>query len=201
MALGDLACLRLLWNNGSSSFENGLGMQCISPFTNWRTLLAAEFLATVIPDWLPGLSNTIYLLEIKVQDVVPGTGADVILTPPGPPSGAINVPPAPLNAALVASWRSDGIGRNTRGRSYLSGMPRNEVFNGTQWENATVAWAEDLAITMFGQYGPTGFSDLARFVVISRGPHSAPLVPPVSFPLTHAQVTSNVHSMRKRLLS
>lgn len=201
MALGDLASVRLLWNNGSESFENGLGMQCISPFTNWRNLLAAEFVATVIPDWITGLSNIINLFQVTVEDVVPGTGADVVLSTAGTINGTINIQPAPLNAAIVLSWRSDGIGRNTRGRSYVSGMPRSEVFGGLQWDTPTVIWAEDLATTMFAQYGPTGFSDLARFVVISRGPHSAPLNPPVSFPLTHAQVANNVRSMRKRLLS
>ena len=200
MALGDLATVKLHYTNTLNPVaENGFGMQCISPFVNWRDLLAAEFIATILPDWRLGVIENISVLEVVVTDVVPGTGLDVVVPLPGV-SGAIPGEQAPWNCAYCLSWRGEGTGRNTRGRSFLAGMPRSQIFNGTQWDTDTQDWVVDFATVMLAQYGPTGFSDLARLNIISRGPRSAPLAVPQAFPVTRVVLDSRVASMRKRRL-
>ena len=198
MALGDLATVKVHYTTGGAIVcQNGLGMQCITPDANWRALLAAEFKATIIPDWRLGLCNTINFLNITVSDVVPGTGADEVLSL-SPIKGAVSGQIAPFNCAYCLSIRTEGIGRNTRGRIYLAGMVRTQIFNGAVWDNDVLAWAEELGTVLLAQYGPTGFSDLARWQIISRGPKSAPVDPPQSFPVTRLVFDQRVASMRKR---
>jgi hypothetical protein len=200
VTLGDLASLKVHLDITGTVTETALGMQCISPLTNWKELLAGEFLLEVMPTWLSGISNFVDLVELRVTDVVPGTAADVVLpTFPGHAGTAGVLAIAPINCALVVSWRSDGIGRNTRGRSYLCGMPLNRAVSGKSWSGLCQSWSDDLAVMIMSFYGPAGGSDLARLVVISRGPHAAPLVPPVSFPITGYVLSPEIESMRKRL--
>lgn len=202
MALGDLAAIKVHWTNGLRGWETALGVQCISPFTNWRTLLAAEFVSQIIPDWRAGLSLFASLTEVRVTDVVPGTGADAVLAPTPLIRGAVTTGMAPINCAAVISWRSDGIGRNTRGRSYLGGMGIDEVSTlGGVWGSGVQAWQEELATVILAQYGPTGFSDLARLVVISRGPKEEPLEVPQAFPITRVVLPNEIRSQRRRVPS
>lgn len=198
MALGDLALLRVHLISNSHVWETALGFECRSPFSDWRTQLGEEFRSTVMPDWLDGIVHQAEVLEYVVQDVVPGTAVDIIVPPTFHQRGALDLLMAPLNAAVCLSWRSDGTGRNTRGRSYLSGWPALWCEDGYRLAANAREWALTLAEVMFAQYGPTGFSSLARFVVISRGPHDDPLPVPQAFPLTHAVIPSAVRSMRKR---
>lgn len=197
MALGDLATLKLFILGPQARSECGLGFQCISPFVNWRELLADEFRVTVLPDWMGCLGFNIACREITVTDVVPGTAADVVLHLVPEPHGTGGATESPPQLAYVISWRSDGIGRNTRGRNYLFGLPVSQLA-GAQWAGAADDAIQNLVEVMLAQYGPTGFSDLARFVVISRGPHAAPLPVPQPFPITHAVWDSPVRTMRKR---
>lgn len=201
MALGDLAAVKVHLHVLGTTSESALGMQCISPFSNWRDLLAAEFLSTVMPDWLDILSFNVGLRDLVVSDVVPGTGVDVVIDPLVEPTGTYVGSPAPANAAYVISWRSDGIGRNTRGRNYLFGLPADYVTNAIVWSSGARAVVQNLVEVILAQYGPTGFSDIARLQVISRGPHNAPLPVPQAFPVTHAKFEQPIRSMRKRLLS
>lgn len=198
MALGDLASVKVHLYSSSTIMECALGMQCISPFVNWRALLAAEFLSQIMPDWMAGLSLQTGLYEIRVSDVVPGTGADAVAGTPGVLLGGGGTLPPLYQAACVISWRSDGIGRNTRGRNYLFGMASDEVGAGNTWSSFIQDWATTLGEVIMAQYGPTGFSDLARLQVISRGPHASPLPVPQAFPITHFDVVENIKTMRKR---
>ena len=199
MALGDLAYLKLFFLAPGYQGQNQLGFQCISPFTNWMTLLAAEFRTTVLPDWMGCLGFNVACREITVTDVLPGTAPDVVLSLlPSEPHGTGGTTEAPGQLAYVLSWRSDGAGRNTRGRNYLFGLPLAHV-TPTTWEGAAFDNVQNLVEVMLGQYGPTGFSELARLQVISKGPHSAPLEPPQSFPITHAIFDQNIRTNRKRV--
>lgn len=198
MALGDLAYLKLFFVAPSYQGQNQLGFQCISPFVNWRELLAAEFRATVLPDWMGMLGFNVACREITVTDVVPGTGADYVLSLlPAEPHGTGGTTEAPGQLAYVVSWRSDGIGRNTRGRNYLFGLPLSYVTAST-WGGGLFVKVENMVEVMLAQYGPTGFSDLARLQVISHGPHSAPLATPQAFPITHAFFDQSIMTNRKR---
>ena len=201
MALGDLAYLKLFLVAPGYQGQNQLGMQCISPFTNWRELLAAEFRTTVLPDWMAMLGFNVACREITVTDVLPGTGADYVLSlAPSEPHGTGGTTEAPAQLAYVVSWRSDGIGRNTRGRNYLFGLPLSYV-TPTAWGGGAFEDVENMVSVMLAQYGPTGFSDLARLQVISHGPHSAPLAEPQSFPITHAVFDQSIKTNRKRVRS
>lgn len=200
MAMGDLADVLVHYTTGGSIVcENRLGMQSINVFSDWRTRLAAEFRDTILPDWRTGLVTASNIIEIRVRDVVPGTGADVVLAL-GPVTGTLSGLVCPKNCAYCLSIRSDGIGRSTRGRIYLTGMRASEIFNGQQWDNGVQAWVEDLASVLLAQYGPTGFSDLARWQVISRVRDGAPLTTPQPFPVTHVVFDSRLATMRKRSL-
>jgi len=199
MALGDLAYLKLYFVASSYDGQNQLGMQCISPASNWRQLLAAEFRTTVLPDWMGCLGQNVVCREITVQDVVPGTAADYVLSLlPSEPHGTGGIAEVPPQIAYVVSWRSDGIGRNTRGRSYLMGMPISQLGAGG-WSFTAYSHVLNLVEVMLAQYGPTGFSDLARLQVISHGPHDAPLAVPQAFPITHAVFEPTVQTNRKRV--
>lgn len=198
MALGDLAYLKLFLLSGGYRGQNQLGFQCISPFTNWRELLAAEFVATVLPDWMGMLGFNVACREITVTDVVPGTAADYVLSLlPVEPHGTGGTTEAPGQLAYVVSWRSDGIGRNTRGRSYVFGLPLSYV-TPTTWGGGLFDKVENMVSVMLAQYGPTGFSDLARLQIISHGPHGSPLAVPQAFPVTHAIFNQDIRTNRKR---
>lgn len=199
MALGDLVTLKVFILGPTWKSQCGIGFQCISPFVNWRELLAAEFRAAIIPDWRACLGFDVAIREITVTDVVPGTAADVVLTLVPEPHGTGGTFEAPAQLCYVISWRSDGIGRNTRGRNYLSGLPRSFIGGARGWGGTAQTRIQTLVEVMLAQYGPTGFSDLARLVVISRGPHSAPLAVPQAFPITHAEFGGLFGSQRKRL--
>jgi hypothetical protein len=198
MALGDLASVRLQFVAPSYSGECALSMQCISPFTNWRTLLATEVLTQIVPDWMDVLGFNVALRDIVVEDVVPGTGADATLHPTPAPHGTVAAEESPGQLAYVISWRSDGIGRNTRGRNYLFGLPKTQITHST-WDSGSAAAVQNLVEVILAQYGPTGFSDLARLGIISRGPHDAPLAVPQYFPVTHAFFDATIRTMRKRV--
>lgn len=198
MALGDLASVKVHLEAFGLVAESALGMQCISPFANWRDLLAIEFRGTVMPDWLACLGFNIALRDVTVADVVPGTGIDAVWSDPIPPTGTGGTFEAPAQCAYVISWRSDGIGRNTRGRNYLFGLPRDWLSTARRWNGDAFDAVENLVSVVLAQYGPTGFSDLARLQVISRGPHDAPLPVPTSYPITHAFFTNEIRTMRKR---
>lgn len=197
MAGGDLATLKLFILGPQAVSECGLGFQSITPFANWRELLAAEFRSQVLPDWMACLGFNISCREITVKDVVPGTAADVVVVLDPEPHGTGGTTEGPPQLSYVISWRSDGIGRNTRGRNYLFGLPV-EWIAAAQWSPDAIDAVQNLVEVMLAQYGPTGFSDLARLVVISRGPHSAPLAEPQPFPITHAFFDSPIRTMRKR---
>lgn len=198
MALGDLATVKVHLTSASRVTQCGLGMQCISPFTNWRALLANEFRTEIMPDWMAGLSLQTALFNITVSDVVPGTGADVTSGTPGSMLGGRGTRPPVFQAASVISWRTGGTGRNTRGRNYLFGIAPTEVGSDNTWSNFIQGWASTLATVIMAQYGPTGFSELARLQIISRGPHSAPLAVPQAFPVISFQSFGEIRSMRKR---
>jgi hypothetical protein len=199
MALGDLATMRLFFVAPSYAGECGLGFQCISPDANWRQELATEFRTLVLADWMACLGFNVACRTITVVDVVPGTGADAVLSLlPGEPHGTGGTTEAPAQLAYVISWRSDGIGRNTRGRNYLFGLPRAWITT-TTWAGAAFVAVENLVEVILAQYGPTGFSELARLQVISRGPHGAPLATPQAFPITHAIFDQSIKTMRKRV--
>lgn len=199
MALGDLAYVKLFLLGVGGKAECSLGMQCTSPFVNWRDLLAVEFRTTIVPTWRTCVGFNVAFRTITVSDVVPGTAADVVLDITGHPHGTGGGQEAPANCAYVISWRSDGIGRNTRGRNYLYGLPLAWVTGSSHWDSDAFDAVEDLVSVVLAQYGPTGFSTLARLQVISKGPHGMPLPAPQSFPITHAVFENKIRSMRKRL--
>lgn len=199
MALGDLAEVRVNIVGPATWSQCGLGMQCITIDPLWRLALAEEFFTQIIPDWMGCLGFNVVCRTVDVVDVVPGTGATAVYTPVVEPHGALIGQAAPANCAYVISWRSDGIGRNTRGRNYLYGLPRVFAAESNHWEDDAPILVQNLVEVILAQYGPTGFSDLARLQIISRGPKSAPLTVPQSFPVTHAFFSSEIRSMRKRL--
>lgn len=198
MALGDLAYVKLFIVGPGYNGQNQLGFQCISPFTNWRELLAAEFRTTVVPEWLGCLGFNMIVREITVTDVEPGTGADYVLNlGPSFPHGTGGTTEAPGQLAYVISWRSDGIGRNTRGRNYLFGLPLSQI-TPTTWDGDAFDNVANLVSVVLAQYGPTGFSDLGRLQVISRQFNGSPVVPPQAFPITHAIFDQTIKTNRKR---
>jgi len=197
MALGDLASLRCYFVAPGYAGECGLSFQCISPFTNWRNLLAAEFRTAIVPDWMAVLGFNVVLREITVVDVLPGTGANVVLPLSPEPHGTGGTTEAPGQNAYVISWRSDGIGRSTRGRTYLFGLPLSQL-GPFGWDTGSFLAVQNLVEVMFAQYGPTGFSDLARLQVISRIQEGVPLAEPQPFPITHAEFNPGVRTNRKR---
>lgn len=199
MAIGDLAALKVHLHAEGPGTQSALGMQSITTASNWRSLLATQFKALVIPAWMDCLSFDVYMENITVTDVVPGTAADVILGGFPQPQGTAVSQAAPANAAYVISWRSDEPGRSKRGRTYLFGMPELSVVGTLQWDSSQQSAVEALAGAIMSRYGPSGTSTLARLCVISRGPKDAPLVPPVAYRVTTALFTPEIRSMRKRL--
>lgn len=198
MALGDLAYVKLFFVAPGYVGQNSLGFQCISPFTNWRTLLSAEFRSTVVPDWMACLGFNLRLREVTVTDVLPGTGADDVFNyGVSAPAGTGGTTEAPGQLSYVISWRSDGIGRNTRGRTFLFGLPLAQVTPST-WDSGSAFDVQNLVEVILAQYGPTGFSDLARLQVISHTHNGSPVVPPQSFPITHAFFDATIRTNRKR---
>src|SRR4030095_11714876 len=91
---------------------------------------AAELttLAGDVADWWltnmkPLLSFNLNLNEVSAVDLSSATGPGVTFVVPPPNTGDINVDTPPTQVALCVSFRTEGRGRSSRGRNYVSGIP------------------------------------------------------------------------------
>lgn len=199
MALGDLAYLRYKWQSGGVDWEMGFGFKALTASSTWRTTLAAEWNAQVHPTFAAALVTLASWLDTVVEDVVPGTGADVSDSVGSPGGGQIAGDTLPTQCAALISWRSALPGRANRGRTYISNFPLTSLDSlGQDWESAPFTRLRNIRNKILEIFSrTTGTSSTAFFVVISRQLDGVPRGP-VGIQIDSGRVDGTVRTIRKR---
>lgn len=201
MAVDDLATIKLhtVYND---VYESAWGFRSISGVADWRTILLDGFATLMVPIIMGGMSNYLTLLELSIQDVVPGTGLDIVHTFPGPVHGGVDSPLVATQLAAKIHWFSGRSGRSGKGFTFLSGGPVSSLeTDQNEWNVAGVSWQDDIIDAMLAAYGPTGTSTFARMVIISRSENKVPRAVPVGFDVVDAEDDRFVRTQRRRARS
>lgn len=198
MAEGDLAQIQLI-TEGVDRYQNSLGFVSTSGVEDWRAIVLEGFHTLIVPLYLAGISNDVFLVELLIRDIVPGTGEDVVYDLGTPPAGAFNGGPVPYQVAGKIRWYTDLKGRAHRGATFLPGLPAARVVEGSsRWNTDAVNYMAELADAMLTAYGPEGTSTFGRFVVISRQLDGEPRDPPVGIQVSDYETVLACRTMRKR---
>jgi hypothetical protein len=180
VAIGDLAELKVHGTSSGTVFtETRLGFRALTASLTWRQELADEFCSTVLPVWYSGLGLDVELREVRVSDVVPGTGLDVRGDTGGIVNGEVDSPLLPPQCAAVITWYSSLAGRSNRGRSYLAGLTQAyQLENRNLWNDDGQNYLNELGTVIMAQYSRTaGISSLGFLVVISKQMNGIPRGP------------------------
>lgn len=86
-----------------------------------------------------GIASSYSLDQIIATDISIENGAQYILVPASPRTGAVASEAAASNAALVVSWRTSRTGRSFRGRTYWGGIPQDALNGPTEFDPAYAA--------------------------------------------------------------
>lgn len=162
--------------------------------------LDLQNLATALDLWvanyylLAGLSQDIAYREVFVTDLTTATSPTASASVNAGDIGTLTQPSLPGGTCIVASFRTAGRGRSSRGRNYISGLGESTV-TGNQ-----------VALVITTQF-ITAYEELInnpptdwQWVVVSRYTGGNPRASGVTEPITSVTFTDlNVDSQRRRL--
>jgi hypothetical protein len=148
-------------------------------------------------DWFTGGGNAPFTTALQLQraeayDLSSATAPSTFVSSTG--TGAVNQAPLPNNVALVASHRTAGRGRSSRGRQYWAGLPNNQG-SGVEASTGTVAGVAAAVADLFADLNASGYQP----VVISRYTANAPRSTAILQPITSTIVNKAYDSQRRRL--
>lgn len=156
----------------------------------------AEAIATNLAAsaWMSGRSDQMSLIEVRCEDVVPGTGTtgSAILAPPLTGDDAGNGTP-PL-VTINVKWRGTLKGKAGRGRMFLSGFPASTAIGGF-WTSDAQDPASAAASVIFDLHGPSGTGDLC---IINRQAGGVAIDPPTSNPIVGFSIDNVVRRQGRR---
>lgn len=201
MPVGDLARLCFHTIIDSQVQECSFGFRSITEDELWRENVVDEFYENVIPTWLLAVSAFMEVLEVRIDDIVPGTAESFTATPLAPMNGAWNGFTAPLNVAGVITWLTGLAGRSFRGRSYVCGMPLDGTEQLRFVNFDTREKLSALAGDFLSWFGTGGGSSQGEFVIISRFENGAERSVPIATPVIDFRVNQGFGSQRRRLTS
>lgn len=200
-AAGDLMEATFAWHMGAALFaQTQLGFKAVDGSGSWEGLalsLKNELVKATSGGLLYQHHDVVTIDSVTIHDVKPATHAPYTLTFT-PVAGSIGgIDTCPPQDAAVITWRTDGLGRAYRGRSYIPYIPESMQSLGT------LAGAFTTALTAFADnvmafYGPGGTYASFEFVVISRYLNKVKRVTPVGTPVTSYTVRPTVFTQRRR---
>lgn len=147
-------------------------------------------------DFSVPLSADLTLTGGKITDLSTDTSPAYVYTAPTPnPAGGSSNPALPGNVSIVASFRTSGRGRSSRGRNYVAGLTEPSV-TGNTLDAATIASLQ----TSYSHIAGLAFDNPWEWGVFSRIHLGAPRVAGVFQLITSTVIVDPyVDSQRRRL--
>jgi hypothetical protein len=137
--------------------------------------LVADWNTNIVPTWRNNVCQQVSFNQCYAQQVMPVQDAVAAVTQSL--IGNISVaPPLPAVAAGIITWRSQGIGRSRRGRSYIAGI-RWDSFTSSDyinWNANGVSYLAGIAGAILTRYTLGGNPGGYFLVVWSRKLASSP---------------------------
>lgn len=161
---------------------------------------AAAALFNLVQDewWLlirAGLSNQLTSTGSYIVDQSSVSGPVASFGAFTSPAGASSIFSAPNNAAFVVTHRTAQRGRSFRGRSYISGIPADQI-NGSRVSSGFLS----TAVSAFNNMRVEAAAALYPFVIVSRFTNGSPRTTGVASEVTACvAVDDAVDSQRRRL--
>lgn len=199
MSVGDLAEIRIVFGHDQWRAVVTLSFRALSDDEAWREVLAEEWVSLLGPSWMQALSEQVFVDHLQVDDVVPGGSEPFILPLDGSLRGIQPGDPVPHQVAALVRWYTDTDSRNSRGRSYIYGMPKDDVLAANFWNFGGQNRFQALADATFTAFGPDGVSTGGRLVVISRWLGKVRREVPVSFDITGLEAQHMIATQRRRV--
>lgn len=198
MATNDIYALSIRGTvNGSQTINTLAFKQLSATAGDTRITLAQDWDTNIMPSWVSGISNQWSVVDYSVRDVVPGTGAEVVVAPAAARVGNDVSDPLPPSDAMVFTLRTTLKGRSFRGRVYWGGMAESSQSGGL-FTSAWVANRTAVRSTIFGRYITNAATTGYQIGVISTVSNGIPRPSPVFTPLFDIQVQPRVRTIRRR---
>lgn len=153
----------------------------------------------IATEWWPVarafLSNQLVSNGIYFVDQSSASGPVSLRAPFATPQGASSIFAAPGNVAFTITHRTANRGRSYRGRSYMLGIPADQIGAGL-----LSTGARDAYVSAFNTLRLEAASDGNPFVIASRYANGSPRTTGVATPVTQCEaVDLVVDSQRRRL--
>lgn len=199
MDVGDIVELRIVHFHLFWVAEVVLGFEMLTGGDTAGQDLANEWLSTMADFWMAPVQNQVRILRLDIHNLTNLDEFDSTVVPETDIFGAQDGVIAPHNCAQILRWNSGLSGRSNHGRSYLYGFLAENILFGQFWNEAAQLAASVIGGEMLAQYGPSGASSLARFVIASRRADGAVRPTPVGIPITEAVPVELVGTQRRRI--
>lgn len=131
--------------------------------------LVVDWRDNIVPTWKSQVTNAMTFDEVNAQRIMPTPSAVAGVALSG--TGSVGMVQAPCPTAGVITWRTQLIGRNRRGRTYVPGLGyqiASQVGNGVTWGTANIACLTAIGNAILTRYtlggNPYGF----QLIVWSR---------------------------------
>jgi hypothetical protein len=196
--------IRLIGTNSSGKWVNVLHAKYAGGTIDIAALatLAQNVRAAWVTNFAPRLTTSCQLLQVECTDIASRTGAQNVDTVGG--AGTIPGVFAPLQVALVVSWKVGTRYRGGHPRMYLAGPDPSQIQTGNTWMPTYVtnvlaaARAFRTAINASAAGGATWqLVAVSYFHLVGGVP--AYKVPPDILPIADAAIHTRVDTMRRRL--
>jgi hypothetical protein len=130
MTVGDVARVNLLQAFKGNRVITGFNIRMA---TSAGTLgdLASDVVSSILPSFIPAVTQDLGVIAVEVQDVVPGVAETVEHTITGNLVGEFVSPSAPPQVAACLSIHCGIKSKRARGRMFVSGLPAEFVIAGT----------------------------------------------------------------------
>jgi hypothetical protein len=165
MTVGDVARVNLLQAFKGNRVITGFNIRMA---TSAGTLgdLASDVVSSILPSFIPAVTQDLGVIAVEVQDVVPGVAETVEHTITGNLVGEFVSPSAPPQVAACLSIHCGIKSKRARGRMFVSGLPAEFVIAGTI-SGQLATNLQTFGNTLITRYGPTGNNAAYRLVVHS----------------------------------
>jgi hypothetical protein len=130
--------------------------------------LAVDFRDYILPTWKANVANSMTFNEVYAYQIAPFGGPVASALASG--TGTVVEYGAPVVIAGVITWRTPGIGRSSRGRTFIAGMTLSSgtTSDGVNWNASGQARLGNIANAILTRYNLSGSPPAMNLVVYSR---------------------------------
>jgi len=200
VATGDLMALRTGVHFGGIRAINNFGFVSLTDDDTWMGRVADVWIESVAPFFVAPLSSDCEHDQLEIHSVYPDDFTVVFRDDLGSVPGGLTGAPVPGQVAAKITWYVDGSHRSQRGRSYIWGVPNDNIVGARRLDGDLDTLLRAFADTMLATWGPGGTESTAQFVILSRQLDNAPRAHPVGNPVIEYNVPNILGSQRGRLL-